>query len=156
VKLHSLLTEDLVLLDMKAPDKDKALSEMAAFLKKKDKVGKEKDLFEKLLQREGLGSTAIGEGFAIPHCKVKGIKKPVLMLGISKPGITFDSIDGKLTHVFFLVISSPDSPSQNLQILAAVAQLVRKAPTLQKRLLEAHTPQSALKTLREEEEKPND
>ncbi len=155
MKLHDLLTEDMVLLELESENMEGILREMARFLKKKDKVFKEQELFEKLVQREKLGSTAIGEGVAIPHCKIKRVKNPVVMLAISKKNIDFYCLDGKPSHVFFLVVSSPDNPTMNLQILAAIAHLVRKSSSLAEKILKAKNISTALDVIREEEEKPN-
>jgi len=156
MKLHSLLAEDLVLLDLKSRSREDVLREMVGHLKTKNRITKDKDLYEKLIQREKLGSTAIGDGVAIPHCKLKGIKAPLFLLGVSKQGVNFDSLDGKPSHVFFMVISSPDNPGMNLQALAAIAKLVRKAAALLRRILEAKSSKAAIAIVREEEEKLND
>jgi len=155
MKFHSLLTEDLVLLDLKARSREEVLKEMVDHLKAKNKISKKSDLYEMLIQREKLGTTGIGEGVAIPHCKLKGVKAPLFLLGASKPGVNFNSLDGKPSHIFFVVISSPDNPGMNIQALAAIAKLVRKATGLAGRLLEAKSPKAAIKIVREEEEKVN-
>ncbi len=156
MKIHSLLMHDMILLDLKSKDRDPLLKEMVAFVKKRNRISKEKDLFEKLLQRENLGSTAIGEGVAIPHCKIKGIKSPIVALALSKQGVNFHAIDKKPSHIFFLVVSSPDNPSLNLQILAAIAHLVRKGKALKKKILEADNIGVILDVIREEEDKLNE
>ncbi len=156
MKIQNLLIQDMVLLGLESQEREEALKEMIGFLKKRNRVTKEKDLYEKLIQREELGSTAIGEGVAIPHCKMKGIRDPVVMLAVSEKGVNFYSIDGKPSHLFFLVVSSPDNPSLNLQILAAIAHLVRKANSLQKKILEAKSVPDILEIIREEEEKINE
>ncbi|HER40501.1 MAG TPA: PTS sugar transporter subunit IIA, partial [Salinimicrobium catena] len=117
----------MIISDLEARDGDSALKEMVGFLKHKNQIAKEKDLWEKLFQRESLGSTAIGNGFAVPHCKLKGLKDPIFMLAVSHEGVEFRSPDGKPSNIFFLVVSAPENPSLNLQILAAVAQLIRKS-----------------------------
>ena len=126
---------------------------MVDFFKKRNRIAKEKDLYERVTQREALGSTAIGEGVAIPYCKIKAVKEPIVMLAISKNGVNFYSLDGKPTHLFFLVVSSPENPSLSLQILAAIAHLVRKANSLLKKVLEAKNIPEILDIIREEEEK---
>lgn len=156
MKLHSLLAEDLVLLDLKSWSREDVLREMVDHLKTKKRITKGKDLYEKLIQREKLGSTAIREGVAIPHGKLKGVKAPLFLLGVSKQGVNFDSLDGKPSKIFFMVISSPDNPGMNLQVLAAIAKLVRKATALPGRILEAKNPKAAIRIVREEEEKLND
>lgn len=155
MKLYNLLMQDMVIAELESQDREGVLKEMVVFLKKKNKIAKNKELFEKLLQREKLGSTAIGEGVAIPHCKMKGIKNPVVMLAVSKKSVDFHSLDGKPSHVFFLVVSSPDNPSLNLQILAAIAHLVRKSSSLEKKILRAESISSLLDVMRKEEEKLN-
>ncbi len=153
MKIHNLLMQDMVMPELEFQDSEGVLKEMVSFLKSKDKIAKEKELYEKLSQREKLGSTAIGGGVAIPHCKLKEAKNPVVMLAISKKGVDFHSLDGKPSHIFFLVVSSPDNPSLNLQILAAIAHLVRKSNDLLKKILEAENISVIMDIIREEEEK---
>jgi len=153
MKLHNLLIRDMIIEELDSQDREGALREMVNFLKKKKKVSKEKELYEKLLQREELGSTAIGEGVAIPHCKIKGVKSPIILLAISKKSVDFQSLDGKPSNIFFLVVSSPENPSLNLQILAAIASLVRKSGSLLKKILNAVNISAILEIIREEEEK---
>lgn len=156
VKVHSLLTQDMVIPALDNITRDGVLKEMAVFLKKQNKIAKDKDLYEKLMQREELGSTAIGDGVAIPHCKMKGVDSPVVMLAISKKGVEFFSLDGKSSYIFFLVVSSPDNPSVNLQILAAIAHLVRKAKHVTQRIQEAENISKILAVLKEEEDQIDD
>ncbi len=142
----------MVILDLKSKDKPSIVREMVNFLKENGKISRDKELFEKIMQREALGSTAIGEGVAIPHCKMKGVKNPIVLLALSKKNADFQSLDGKPCHVFFLVLSSPDNPSLNVQILAAISQLLRKSSSLVKRLLDAKNVSAILDIVREEEE----
>ena len=153
MKLHNLLIRDMIIEELVSQDREGALREMVNFLKKKKIVSKEKELYEKLLQREELGSTAIGEGVAIPHCKIKGVKSPIILLAVSKKSVDFQSLDGKPSNIFFLVVSSPENPSLNLQILAAIASLVRKSGSLLKKILNAANISAILEIIREEEEK---
>ena len=155
MKLHNLLKQDMIITELESEDREGVLKEMVDFLKKKKIIAKDQELFKKLLQREKLGSTAIGEGVAIPHCKMKGVKNPVVMLAVSKKSVDYQSLDGKPTYVFFLVVSSPDNPSLNLQILAAIAHLVRKSSSLEKKILRAENISSILDVIRKEEEKLN-
>jgi len=156
VKIHSLLTEDTVIPELVSRKRDAVLGEMVNFLKAKEIIIKEKELLEKLIQREKLGSTVIGEGIAIPHCKLKEVNNPLVALAVSKKGVDFESVDGKPTHIFFLVASSPDNPSLNLQILAAIAHLVRKSSFLPKKITAARSPRKVIEIIREAEEKLNE
>lgn len=151
MKVHTLLMQDMVVPDLRARSREEVLKELVHFLKKQSMISKEKELYEKLLQRESLGSTAIGKGIAIPHCKMKGVKTPIVLLAISRKGVDFQSLDEKPSHIFFLVVSSPDNPSLNLQILASIAHLVRKAKPLQRNVLRAKSISRVLDVIREEE-----
>jgi fructose-specific phosphotransferase system IIA component len=153
VRLSNIIKEKGIMLEMKAEKKEDVLTEMVRYLKKQKLVNHEKEIVEKLLQREALGSTALGEGIAIPHCKAKGLKQPVLLVGIARTGVKFEAPDGEPVKVFFLLITSPDDPSLNLQILALIAQLVKKSPGLKAKLLAAAEPRQVLEIIREQEEK---
>lgn len=145
--------QDMIIPELKSQDREGVVREMVNFLKKKNKIPKEKELYEKLIQREKLGSTAIGEGVAIPHCKLKEAENPIVMLAVSRKQVDFHSLDGKPSHIFFLVVSSPDNPSLNLQILAAIAHLVRKSSSLLKKILGAESISDIMDVVRQEEEK---
>jgi len=152
MRLTSLLTEALVLLDLKSESPDAVLRELVAALKRSRAISREKALYDKLLQREKLGSTAVGGGVAIPHGKHKDIKKPIVLVALSRKGVEFGAPDGKPIRVFFFVVSHPDNPGLNLQILAAIAHLLRKAPALAERLTEAETAGQVLDIIRQQEE----
>ena len=153
LKLHHLLNEDLILLDLQSQDRDGALQEVVQFIQARRTDVADKGLYEMFLQREKLGSTAVRDGYAIPHCKVWGVDPPLISLAVSKKGIHFDSVDGKPSYIFFVVVSSADNPSLNIQILAVVAQLIRKSRHLLKKISWAQTSREILDIIREEEEK---
>jgi PTS system nitrogen regulatory IIA component len=153
VKLHALLEEDLILSRLQARDRAGVLREMAGALSSRRAGGIVGALLDKLLKRADLGTTAIGNGVAVPHCRAKGIKSPALLLGLSREGVAFEAVDGKLSHVFFLLVSPEDNPGSGLRLLAAIAALTRTSRSLASKLLKAPTAVDVLKVLRAEEEK---
>jgi PTS system nitrogen regulatory IIA component len=153
VTLHTLLDEDLVLHRLDARDRTGVLRELSARLEAKRGAEFDGTLLDRLLKREVLGTTAIGHGVAVPHCRAKGLRTPALALGLSPDGVPFEAGDGKLSHVFFLLVSPEDSPGEGLRLLAAIAALTRTSRTLASKLLKAPTPADVLKTLKAEEEK---
>lgn len=153
MKVSDLIMQDMIMTELESLDLESALKEIVGFLKHKQKITKDKELLTKLLQRENLGSTAIGEGVAIPHCKLRSISNPIVMLAVSRQGVKFNSPDEQPTYIIFLVVSSLDNPSLSLQILAAIAHLVRKADTLIKRILGAKDIGEVLEIIRQEEDK---
>ncbi|HBO97219.1 MAG TPA: PTS fructose transporter subunit IIA [Candidatus Omnitrophica bacterium] len=82
-------------------------------------------VLEVLMAREALGSTAIGQGIAIPHGKCDCVKKLVGCLGISRPGIDFDSLDGEPAYIFFLLVAPSDSAGPHLKALAKISRLLK-------------------------------
>jgi PTS system nitrogen regulatory IIA component len=154
MKLHALLDDGLVLPRLEARDRTGVLREMAVRLEARHAPGLDDSLLDKLLKREELGTTAIGKGVAVPHCRAKGIKAPALLLGLSPDGVAFDAVDGKPSHVFFLLVSPEDNPGAGLRLLAAIAGLVRRSRGLSSKLIKAPTPEAIIGVLQAEEEKP--
>ncbi len=154
MKLHALLDDGLVLPRLEARDRTGVLREMAARLEARHAPDLDDTLLDKLLKREELGTTAIGKGVAVPHCRAKGLKAPALLLGLSPDGVAFDAVDGKPSHVFFLLVSPEDNPGAGLRLLAAIAGLVRRSRGLSSKLIKAPTPEAIIGVLRAEEEKP--
>jgi len=151
VKLHKLLREDMVLARLGGRTREDVLREMAEHVRARAAL--DEGLHERLLAREELGTTAIGGGVAIPHCKAPGLKAPVLALGLSPEGVPFSSVDGRDTHVVFLVVSPLENPSVNLRVLASIAKLVRKSGDLAGKLLKAATSGEVVRVLGEEEDR---
>jgi len=125
IKLPDLLKEKYIELDLKEKEKTKLITELVDIVVKPSRIKDGKALFKAILEREKLGSTAIGNGIAVPHVKIKGIKKPLLILGRSAEGVDFDSLDGEKTYLFFMLISPQEEVGLHLKILAKISHLVR-------------------------------
>jgi len=94
------------------------------YLKNEDSVA---DIFNKLVEREKLGSTGIIKHIAIPHCKTDEITTDmVILVGYSKNGVDFESHDGKLVHIVFAVFTRKNKVTLHLGALAAISRLVSK------------------------------
>lgn len=78
-----------------------------------------------LLERERLGSTAIGDGIAIPHGKVEGLDHIAVVVGRSTQGVEFDSVDHKPVHIITLVLAPAGGAGMHLKVLASLARLLR-------------------------------
>jgi PTS system nitrogen regulatory IIA component len=154
-KLHTLLDESTILPRLEARDRAGVLREMSGRLEALRAPALDGTLLDKLLKREELGTTAIGKGVAVPHCRAKGLKAPALLLGLSPDGVAFEAVDGKLSHVFFLLVSPEDNPGAGLRLLAAIAGLTRRSRSLASKLLKASTAADVIEALRAEEDKPH-
>jgi PTS system nitrogen regulatory IIA component len=113
--------------DLRGAAKPDILRELAACLAAKFTAIDVNGLAAVLAERERLGSTAIGDGIAIPHGKIRGAPKIVGGFGRSVAGVDFDSLDGGLTHLFFALVAPEDSTSLHLKALARVSRLLKDA-----------------------------
>ena len=77
-----------------------------------------------LLEREKMGSTGFGNGIAIPHCKIAGMKEFVLALGVSVRGVDFEAMDSRHVHIFCAIVGPPDEPEMHLRLLAAASRVL--------------------------------
>jgi PTS system nitrogen regulatory IIA component len=105
-----------------------------------------------LEDRERLNSTALGEGVAIPHGKLAGVKRVLAAFGRSSQGVDFSSLDGKPTHLFFLLVAPEDSAGAHLKALARISRLL-KDQGFRAKLLRASDARELYRTIREEDEK---
>ena len=127
MKICDVLNPKAITADLKSATKPDVIAELVNLLISSgffDKKYKSK-VVEVLMAREALGSTAIGQGIAIPHGKCDCTKKLIGCLGISKKGINFDSLDGEPAYIFFLLIAPIDSAGPHLKALARISRLLK-------------------------------
>ena len=152
MKIMDYLNEEWVIPDLKGTDKPSILKELSSVLVKACQVSSVEELFQVLLDREKLGSTGIGEGIAIPHGRLKKLKRFYISFGRSLKGVDFDSIDRKPSQIFFLVMAPENSAVDNLKLLSRIVTLL-KEPSFKKRLMEAPSPKELFQIISEEDEK---
>ena len=121
MKLSHILKPERVSLDLRATTKQGILRELVKLLDLSTPA--QKNLLSTLVAREDLGSTGVGNGIAIPHCRSLVVGDLVVAVGRSKAGVNFQSMDGKRAYLFFLIVAPPvGDPSQYLIALGKVAQ----------------------------------
>src|ERR1700674_1206152 len=150
MKITDILSADMIIADLKGTTKPDILSELAKTLTSKYKEISLRDLVAVLEERERLGSTAIGDGIAIPHGKLKGVKGILGIFGRHRAGVDFDSLDGKPTHLFFLLVPPEDSSSLHLKALARVSRLLKDQP-FREHLLAAPAAAELYRLIKEED-----
>jgi PTS system nitrogen regulatory IIA component len=129
-----------------------ALEDMAQRLKESGDVKDPEDLTRRLIDREKLGCTGLGNGIAIPHCKLAGLESVLLAVGVSRGGVDFHALDGKPVRLIFLVLSPAEAPAGHLQALARISRLV-KTPGVTEGILGASSAEQVGRLLLETEEK---
>jgi PTS system nitrogen regulatory IIA component len=125
VRLDTLTRPELIFPDLPGTDVASVLRAFAERLAAAGFVEDSEALYCKLREREDLGSTGIGSGVAIPHCKIKGIDKVIVAIAISRSGVEFGSVDGKPVRLLFLVLSPAADPAAHLRSLAAISKWVK-------------------------------
>jgi len=151
MKIMDYLSEEWVIPDLQGMDKPSLLKELSSVLVKPCQVSSVEELLQVLLDREKLGSTGIGEGIAIPHGRLKKLKKFFISFGRSLKGVDFDSIDRKTSQLFFLVMAPENSAVDNLKLLSRIVTLL-KEPSFKKRLMEAPSRKELFQIISEEDE----
>jgi nitrogen PTS system EIIA component len=124
MKILDFLNQKTIITELKAIDKKGVLEELT--LPVSQITGTDhKELVRVLIEREHLGSTGIGNGIGIPHGKLKGLESLVLGFGLSQKGVNFDAIDGKPTHIFFLLLTPENSTDLHLKLLARISKILK-------------------------------
>ncbi|HTF34402.1 MAG TPA: PTS sugar transporter subunit IIA [Myxococcota bacterium] len=152
MKIMDILVRDAVILDLSSHAKRDVLAEMAQRLAAAEPGLDEQRLLEVLLERESLQSTGIGEGVAIPHGKLPGLKRLIASFARSRAGVDFESIDGLRTQLFFLLVVPEHSGGQHLKALARISRFFRDA-AFRKALLEAERIEDVFRSIEEEDAK---
>lgn len=125
MQLEALTRPELILPQLAAADAEGVLRELADEIAAAGLVPGADELFQKLAERERLGSTAVGGGVAIPHCKLRGLGQAVVAIGRVEPGIDFGAADGEPVRAFFVVVSPSEAPAEHLRVLSTVARWIK-------------------------------
>jgi PTS system nitrogen regulatory IIA component len=152
MKILDILPQQSVVADLRGTSKLEVLDELSAVLAEQHSQIPRARLVEVLLERENLGSTAIGEGIAIPHGKLPKLPGVVAAFGRSRSGVDFQSLDGGATQLFFLLVAPEDASGAHLKALARVSRLLRDKE-FRNRLLGAETAEQIYRIIREEDDK---
>ena len=150
MKILDVLSHEAICADLQSHDKKGILEELAAPVA--DIIGINCDeLVRVLMERERLGSTGIGGGIGIPHGKLKELNKLALGFGLSRAGVDFESMDGKPTHIFFLLLTPENSTGLHLKVLARISRILKNDP-FKAKLLSATTEEEIYAIIKEEDE----
>jgi nitrogen PTS system EIIA component len=152
MRVIDILKEELIVPELQSGTKTEVLYEIAAHLGSHQPGVQVEQLVTVLLERERLGTTAIGEGIAIPHGKLPGLKGVVAAFARSLRGVDCHSLDGAPTKLFFLLVSPEDAAGIHLKALARVSRLLRDK-SFRERLLQAQTQAELYRVICEEDAK---
>ena len=148
--LGALTKPALIFVELAGSDRPTVLKALADGLVARSVLTDSEVLYERLLEREELGSTAIGGGVAIPHCKMKDLDDVIVAIGISRRGVDFASDDQQPVHLLFLVVSPEDKPADHLRSLSAISKWVTSRKRVEE-ILEMDDPEAIYELLKAEE-----
>ncbi len=154
MQITDFLSKKAIVTDIKSTKKEDIMKELVDALVNAGEIEKRdrNKLVNALMERESLGSTAIGQGIAIPHAKSECVNKLVAAFGLSKKGVDFDSLDGELAYIFFLLIAPQDSAGPHLKALARISRLL-KDKYFRDTLRACEDDKSVIKVISQEDEK---
>lgn len=134
MQLQTLTGPELIFPDLPRCDRSSLLRVFAQRLVDAGVASDVDEVHLRLWEREQLGSTGIGDGVAIPHCKLDRLERVVLAIGLADPGIDFQAADGEPVRLFFCVVSPADQPAAHLQCLAAISKWIKADRHVEKML----------------------
>ncbi len=150
MRLSELLNESSILLSLQAKDKESCIKELVQLLESGHGVDTRGEILSKVLQRESMMSTGIGNGVAIPHGKTRLLDHLIAACGVAPGGLDFDSVDGEPATLFILLVSPESLRGPHVKALANVSRLL-KEESVRSALRESESPAAFLAVLREAE-----
>jgi len=137
--LLETINKDLIIVPLTSTSKEDVIKDLIdkyAFFKGLTKE-REEEIFSEVMAREALGSTAMENGIAIPHCKIENLDSPAVVIGVSRLPLDFGG-ENK-SRVFFLVLASRNNPTEHVQLLASIARIC-SSDTFVRLLSQSKTP----------------
>jgi PTS system nitrogen regulatory IIA component len=150
--LSQLLLPASVNVELKARDKRDAIVELVNLLESSHGVSSGGEILDRVLKREAMMSTGIGNGIAIPHGKAKAADRLLAACGVSRTGIDFEAVDKQPATLFILLVSPENIGGPHVKVLANISRLL-KEDRVRDALKAADSPEAFLQILREAEAK---
>jgi len=148
VRLSHYIEPDLICLHLNAGDKNAALEEMLALLKKSPHVVDVEEIRRVVTDREFLVTTGLGRGIAIPHGRCSAVRKGTIAIGFSPQGIDYASMDDKPVHLIIMIVAPECAGFPYAQILGRVMQMLRSEDCKQQ-LLACQRPEQVIAMVEE-------
>ncbi|MBC2187295.1 PTS fructose transporter subunit IIABC [Listeria booriae] len=124
MKITDILSQETMILSLKARSKEAAIDEMIAKLADEGKINDVSLFKSEIMKREQESSTGIGDGIAMPHAKTKAVNTPTVVFAKSEAGLDYDSLDGQPAHLFFMIAATDGANQTHLETLAALSRLL--------------------------------
>ncbi|WP_157159427.1 PTS fructose transporter subunit IIABC [Brachyspira pilosicoli] len=153
--LKDVITLDCINIDLKGQTKSEIIDEMVDILYNNGKLNDREEYKKEILKREAQSSTGMEEGIAIPHGKTDAVKIPTVAIGISKKGVDYESLDGKPSHLFFMIAAPANSNNSHIELLSKITTLLLE-DDIREALVNAKSKEEVLDILIKNAEKDNE
>ena len=150
MRITELLKMESIELGVKVSSKEEAIDRLVALMNAGGRLRSMAGYKEGILAREALGSTAIGEGIAIPHAKVEAVKEPGLAAMVVPEGVDYEAFDGSLANLIFMIAAPAEGADVHLEALSRLSTLLMN-PGFKEGLLAASSKEEFLKVIDEAE-----
>jgi mannitol/fructose-specific phosphotransferase system IIA component (Ntr-type) len=153
MKLSDIMVNEAIIPELNAASRNEAIEELIQSLANAGAISRNvvPDVLKAVLDREKQATTGIGRGVALPHAKLKGIKKPIATIGRSSAGIEFSALDSKPVYSVILLLSSPEEPDEHLQAMEVIFKHVQR-DMFRKFLRQSETREAIVDLIREADE----
>ena len=146
MRLSELLNTNAITLRLKAQTKKEALVELAELLESAHGFNSQGEILDRVMRRESMMTTGIGNGVAIPHGKARSVDRMVAACAVAPEGLDFESEDGRPVYLLVLFVSPENATTLHVRVLANLSRLL-KEESVRKTLREAKTPQAFMAAL---------
>lgn len=124
MRITDLLNKNSIKLNLSSSTKSEVIDEMVDLVEKSGNLNNKEEYKKAIIAREEMSTTGIGEGVAIPHAKTKYVDKACLGAGISKNGINYESFDGSLSNLFFMIAAPDGANDTHLEVLSRLSTIL--------------------------------
>ncbi len=146
MNIGDLLTEELIIEDLKGENKFEVIEELLDLLVRAGKVEDRETALNDLIEREQYLSTGLERHLAVPHAKTSAVRELLVSFGRSLKGLDFDTLDGKPAHFIFLVLSPRDTSGPHIKTLAQITRNFRD-DTIPEQLMNAKSRREILEII---------
>ncbi|HER43320.1 MAG TPA: PTS sugar transporter subunit IIA [Candidatus Eisenbacteria bacterium] len=146
MKFADYVKPENIKLQLEGRTKEEVIEELVECLTESCCTDDADTILDAVMAREREGSTGLEKGVAIPHAKSDAVSKLSIVIGISKEGIDFDALDGKRSHLFFLMVAPTSESGPHVQAIAKIVKMI-KIERFRERLLKAKSGEEVLETI---------
>lgn len=144
------LKADTINLNLESKNKNAIIKELYSNLKKTGLIKDEEQGINDIFTREEMGSTGIGKRVALPHAKTKAVDELIITFGISRNGVTYNSLDDENVNIFFMFLCPENKTQEYLKILARISRLIKEKRFVEN-LMKAVSSEEIIEIIRKEE-----